>query len=125
MVSFISAAFVVVKLQIYKSFCGNAASIKWPLLVEVSGPFLPKKWGKFAEILTKGRSLIRQRQPVFNWKGDVHKADGFGPFLGPIYYSKTQNIAKNQNFPKNYILMNIKYHNSLVPDKSQILYKIN
>ena len=93
--------------------------------VEVSGPFLPKKWGKFAEILTKGRSLIRQRQSVFNRKGDVHKADGFGPFLCPIYYSKTQNIAKNQNFPKNYILMNIKYHNSLVPDKSQILYKIN
>ena len=35
---------------------------------------------------------------MFNQKRDVLKVDGFGPFLGPIYPQKTQNIAKNQNF---------------------------
>ena len=32
MVSFISVAFVIVKLEIFKCFRGNAASMKWPLL---------------------------------------------------------------------------------------------
>ena len=32
MVSFISAAFVIVKLEIFKCFCGDLASMKWPFL---------------------------------------------------------------------------------------------
>ena len=32
MVSFISVAFVIVKLEIFKCFHGDAASMKWPLL---------------------------------------------------------------------------------------------
>ena len=35
---------------------------------------------------------------MFKQKQDIPKADGFGPFLGPIFSQKTQNIAKNQNF---------------------------
>ena len=46
-------------------------------------------------------------------KQDVPKVDGFGPFLGLIYPWKTQNIAKKQSFPTNYILMIIKKHKSL------------
>ena len=34
---------------------------------------------------------------MFKRKQDVPKIDGFGPVLGPIYFQKTQNIAKNQN----------------------------
>ena len=35
---------------------------------------------------------------MFKWKQDVHKVDGFGPFLGPISPQKTLNIAKNQKY---------------------------
>ena len=47
-------------------------------------------------------------------KRDVRKFYNFGPFLGPIYPQKHQNIAKNHSFWKNYILRAIKYHKSQV-----------
>ena len=62
---------------------------------------------------------------MFKRKRYVLKVEGLGPFLGPIYYWKCQNIAKNQNFPWNYILMTIKQHKYQVPDKSEKSYKIN
>ena len=38
----------------------------------------------------------------------MERTQMFCPFLGPIYSWKTPNIAKNQNFPWNYIFMTIK-----------------
>ena len=45
--------------------------------------------------------------------------------MGPIYPQKTQNIAKNQNFPRNYSLSTIKLRKSQVPHKSENSYIIN
>ena len=44
-------------------------------------------------------------------------------FLGPIYPRKNENIAKNQSFPRNYILRAIQQRKSQVPDKSQNSFK--
>ena len=60
---------------------------------------------------------------MFKGKWDVPKIDGFGPFLGPIYSQKTQNIPKNQNFFQK--LNPHVYQIIQVPDKSQNSYKIN
>ena len=62
---------------------------------------------------------------MFKRKQDVPKVDGFALFLDLIYPQKTQNIAKNQNFPRNYILMTIKQQKYQVPDKLQSSYKVN
>ena len=42
---------------------------------------------------------------MFKRKRDLPKVYGFGPFLGPTDPWKTQNIAKNENTPRNYIFM--------------------
>ena len=68
------------------------------------GPSLPQIWLNFAEILTR---VIFQNF-VLRQKRDVPKVYGFGPFLGSIYPRKMQNIAKDKDFPKNYILRAIK-----------------
>ena len=94
------------------------------------GLFLPQIWLKFVEIWTRG-SLSQDKYIawtifqnwVFKHKRDVPKVYSYGPFLGPIYPQKTKNVAKNQNFPRNYILRNIKWLKSQIPDKSQNSYK--
>ena len=72
MVSFISLAFVVVKLQIFKCFRGDAASMIWPFL----GGF----W-----------ALVKIKRLSGN--GTYPKLMVLVHFLGPIYPQKTQNIA--------------------------------
>ena len=88
--------------------------MKWPYL-EGFWTLSPPNMAQFANILTRGRPLIRQRHSLTNFqnqvlkrKRDVPKFDGFGPFFGPIYTQKTQNIAKSQNFLRNYIFISIK-----------------
>ena len=76
----------------------------WPLL----GGFWALSPPNMAEISTRGSfsedkdslSTIFENL-VFKQKWGAPKVDGFGPFLGPIYHWKTQNIAKKQNFPRN------------------------
>ena len=58
-------------------------------------------------------------------KQDVPKVDGFGPFLGLIYPWEPKVLPKKQSFPRNCILMTIKWHKSQVSEKSQNSYKIN
>ena len=112
-VRFICVAFVVVKLWSFKCFLGNAASTK-RLLLGDSWPFLPQIWLEFAEISTRS-SLIKKRQPLNNLSKLSVKAEmrhiqkwWFWSILGPIYPRETENITKNQHFPKNYILTTIK-----------------
>ena len=70
---------------------------------------------------------------MFNRKQDVHKVDGFGPFLGPIYPPpppwETQNIAKNQNFfqklhHSDYQIIQVPGNTNQITE-SQNSYKIN
>ena len=67
------------------------------------GPFSPRYDSGFLkfrpEVVSHNTKTVSEQS---------FKVDGFGPFLGPIYLLKTQNIAKKQNFPRNYILMTIK-----------------
>ena len=103
-VSFISVAFVVVKLQIFICFCEDEASLKWPLLGGfwvLSPPNMTRLCWNFDQryVFHKTKTIwtIFQNE-VFKRKWNVPKFDGFGPFLDPIYPQKTQNIATNQNF---------------------------
>ena len=62
---------------------------------------------------------------MFKQKRDVPKVDGFGPFLGPIFPPKTQNIAKIQIFSQKLHPYDYHINKSQVPDKSQNSHKIN
>ena len=62
---------------------------------------------------------------MFKRKRDVPKAEGFSPFLGPIFPPKNQNIAKNQNFFQKLHPYDYQITQSQVPDKSQNSYKID
>ena len=53
MVSFMSIAYVVVKLESFKVFCTDSASMKW-LLFGIFGPLLPQILFDLAETLTSG-----------------------------------------------------------------------
>ena len=59
--SFISVAFVVVKVKIFKAFCTDSASIKWPLFWGFE-PLLSQILFHLAEILTRFSLPIRQIQ---------------------------------------------------------------
>ena len=61
MVSFISIAFVVVKLKIFKLFRIDSAFMKWPLLGGF-GPLLRQILFNVAEILTRCDVPIRKAQ---------------------------------------------------------------
>ena len=64
-VRFISVAFVVVKLKIFKVFRIDSAFIKWPLL-KGFGPLLPQTLFNLAESLTRCSVPIRKAQCLKN-----------------------------------------------------------
>ena len=89
-VSFISIAFVVVKLKIFKVFRIDSASMKWPLLGGF-GPLLPQILFNLAEILTRCSVPIRKtlclKNPSnfefwlkwnSNWVPECNKTVNFG-----------------------------------------------
>ena len=53
-ISFISIAYAVLKVKIYKVFRINSVSMIWPLFWEVFGPLLLQMLLDLAEILTRG-----------------------------------------------------------------------
>ena len=109
-ISFISIAYVVVKL---KSF------LYW-FSIHENDPF----WGFFGpslllilfdlvEALTRGNiqqekhNVWKTLQNLAFWlQWNAAKVYSFGPFWSPIYHQKTKKITKNHNFCKNCILRN-------------------
>ena len=78
-VSFISVAFVAVKLKIFKCFRGDAASMKWPLL-----------GGFWALSLTYGSSLLKFRPEVVSHKTKTVSEQSF----------KIKCLCGNRTYPK-------------------------
>ena len=89
-VSFISIAFVVVKLKIFKVFRIDSAFMQWPFL-RVFGPLLPQILFNLAEILTRCSVPIRKtlclKNPSnfefwlkwnSNWVPECNKTVNFG-----------------------------------------------
>ena len=85
----------------------------WMWWWSILGPFSPKY----------GSSFLKFQSEVVAYNTKTVSEQSFK--IKSIYPWKTQNIAKKQNFPRNYILMTIKYHKSQVSDNSQNYYKIN
>ena len=114
-VSFISIAFVVVKLKTFKFFRIDSVSIKWPLLGGVLGPYSPKYclillkfWPEviFHEGKYSAWKILQNFEFWFKW--NTPKVYSFGPFWVPIYKkpkilletkisAKTTSLGKSNN----------------------------
>ena len=118
LVSLISDAFVGVKLSIFKCFHVRCSIFEmWSLLGEFLGPFSPKYdpillkfWPEVISDKAKKRQFMSSLPKLCLSRNETYpKFTVLVHFwLGQIYPLKTQNIAKSQNFSKNYILRNIK-----------------
>ena len=127
-VSFISVAFVVVKLYIFKC----SASINWPLLRSF--------WALSLANVTRVCSNFNQRY-VFHMTKTVSEQSfkirclsrnkTYPKLIILVHFwtqftpRKPKISPKTKIFSRNCILLTIKWHKSEIPDKSQDSYKIN
>ena len=95
MVSFISVAFVIVKLEIFKCFRGNA--------------FLLQIWLEFIEISTKDTSFIRQKVSEQSFKIKcLSGIEKYPKLIVLVHFWAQFSPKKTKLFSRNYILMIIK-----------------
>ena len=114
-VSFISVAFVVVKLKIFKCFRGNAASMKWP--------HLRGFWALSPANMTQVRWNFDQRYVFHKTKTvseqsfkikHLSRNETYPKLMISVHFwaqftpRKPKILPKTKNFSRNYILMTIK-----------------